>query len=203
MNTQRRTSLGRIILYVLSLGTLVYALGIVVFGVVALATQLAAGTIRPTMYWSEGQMQFTDTGDGTSGILIAGQGGAVVSSITGVSSSTVALYVTATLVTLLAQLALGVLALLLLKRLRSDRPFADSTWRIVAGSSVAVLTFGIVGQLLAWWTRVAVISESGGSNFSTSFVFEPLTVAITLSLALVAVAFRAAERLQYDSDGLV
>lgn len=193
---------GRILLLVLTLGTLVYALGVVVFGVADLVTQLASGDIRPTMYWSDNTYVFQDDGDG-GGVHISGLGGSVRAIVKGASAGTTALYVAATLVGLLTQFALGALALRMLSRFRAGRPFDRSAWRDVAASSIAVLAVGVVSQLLAWWSRISVIGESGGSRFSSAFVFEPLTVTIALALALVAVAFRSGERLQRDNEGLV
>lgn len=196
--------IGRALLLILAAGTLAYALGVVVFGAVDLAAQLTNGDIRPTMYWSSDQYRFTDTGDGHSGVQIAGgTGGPIATTVTGASGGTVAIYVASTIVGLLAELALGLLAVRLLSRLRSGRPFDRSAWRDVAASSAALLVLGIVSQLLAWWSRVAVIADAGGITFSTSFVFEPLTVTIGLALGLVALAFRSGERLQRDNEGLV
>ena len=195
--------LGRALLVVLSAGTLVYALGVVVFGVADLVTQLAGGDIRLTMYWAPGQFSYSDDGNGHSGVKIAGVGGAADSVITGLSGSAVALHTVSTIVGLLTQLALAVLAYRMLIRLRAGRPFGDAAWREVAASSAVVLGLGIASQLFAWWDRVAVIHESGGIMFSTAFVFEPLTVTIGLTLAIVAVAFRSGERLQRDTEGLV
>lgn len=193
---------GRILLLILTLGTLAYALGVVVFGVVDLVTQLASGDIRPTMYWADNIYQFQDDGDG-GGMHISGLGGSVSAIVTGASPGTTALYIATTLVGLMTQFALGALALRMLSRFRAGRPFDRSAWRDVAASSIAVLGVGVASQLLAWWSRVAVIGESGGSRFSTGFVFEPLTVTVALALALVAVAFRFGERLQRDTEGLV
>lgn len=193
---------GHVLLLTLTLGTLVYALGVVIFGVADLVTQLASGDIRPTMYWSNNIYQFQDDGNGT-GMHISGLGGSVSAIVTGASPGTVALHIAATLVGLTTQLALGVLALRMLGRFRAGRPFDRSAWRDVAASSIAVLAVGVASQLLAWWTRVAVITESGGARFSTAFVFEPLTVTVALALALVALAFRFGERLQHDTEGLV
>jgi hypothetical protein len=69
-----------------------------------------------------------------------------------------------------------------------------------------VVVFGSgVSQLLAWWSRVAIIHDAGGIRFSTAFEFDPLTVTIglTLTLTLVALAFRVGEGLQQDSEGLI
>jgi hypothetical protein len=196
--------LGRALLLILSAATIAYALGVVVFGVIDLITQLANGDIRPTMYWASDGFRFTDTGDGHSGVQIAGgTGGPIATTVTGVSAGTIAIYVVATLFGLLAQLTLGVFALRLLRRLRSGHPFGSSAWRDVAATSGALLAIGVISQLLAWWSRVAVIADAGGGTFSTGFVFEPLTVTIGLALALVAVAFRTGERIQRDTEGLV
>ncbi|MDP9026621.1 MAG: hypothetical protein M3N46_03580 [Actinomycetota bacterium] len=192
----------RILLLVLTLGTLAYALGVVVFGVIDLITQLATGDIRPTMYWSDNIYLFQDDGDG-SGVHISGLGGSVGAIVRGISAGTTAIYIASTLVGLLTQFALGALALRMLSRLRAGRPFDRSAWRDVAASSIAVLAVGVVSQLLAWWSRVAVIRESGGDRFSTAFVFDPLTVTVALALAIVAIAFRWGERLQRETEGLV
>jgi hypothetical protein len=195
---------GRALVLVLTAGTVAYALGAIVFGIVDLITQLANGDIRPTMYWATDSYRFTDTGDGHSGVQIAGgTGGPITTTVTGASAGTVAIFVLATVVGLLAQLALAVFAVRLLERLRAGHPFARSAWRDVAATSAALLLLGVVSQLLAWWSRVAVITDAGGGTFSTAFVFEPLTVTIGLALALVAVAFRFGERLQRDTEGLV
>jgi len=202
--SEGRTRLGRVLVLILIAGTVAFALGAIVFGVVDLITQLANGDIRPTMYWATDQYRFTDTGDGRSGVQIAGgTGGPITTTVTGASGGTVAIYVVATAVGLLAQLALAVFALRLLGRLRAGSPFARSAWRDVAGTSAMLLVLGVVGQLLAWWSRVAVIADAGGRTFSTQFVFEPLTVTLGLALALVAVAFWFGERLQRDTEGLI
>jgi hypothetical protein len=194
--------LGRIVLLALTLGTLVYALGVVVFGVADLVIQLASGEIRPTMYWSDNTYLFQDDGDG-SGMHVSGLGGSVSALVRGASVGATVLYAAAMLVGLLTQFALGALALRMLSRFRAGRPFDRSAWRDVAASSIAVLAVGVLSQLLAWWSRISIISESGGSRFSSAFVFEPLTVTIALALALVAVAFRFGERLQRDTEGLI
>ncbi len=203
MNTQTSVSIGRVLLFAVSIATLAWALGVVVFGSVDLITQLANHTIRPTMYWTPHLVQFTDQGDGKSGVDIAGDGGSITTSVTGVSGQTVAIYFAATSATLLIQLALGAVALALLVRLRSGRPFGNAAWRLVAAASIVVLTLGVVSQLLAWWSRIAIIHDAGGMRFSTAFEFDPLSVTIGLTLALVAIAFRVGERLQRDSEGLI
>ncbi|HMH58711.1 MAG TPA: hypothetical protein VK537_05980 [Galbitalea sp.] len=203
MSTRSSTRTVRILLFAVSVATLAWVLGAVVFGTVDLATQLANHTIRPTMYWATDQVRFTDQGDGQSGVDISGEGGAVTTSVTGVSTSTIAIFAAATIVRLLIQLVLGVLALMLLGRLRSGRPFAKAAWRLVAALSVVVLAFAIISQLLAWWSRLAIIRDAGGDTFSTAFVFDPLTVTIGLTLALVALAFRFGEQLERDAEGLV
>ena len=193
----------RALLLLLSAITIAYALGVVVFGVIDLITQLAGGSIRMTMYWSADQYRFTDTGDGRSGVAIAGGIGPAETTITGVTVGTVAIHVAATAVGLLAQVAVGIVAIRLLGRLRGGRPFDRSAWREVALASAVVLCLGIASQLLGWWARAAVVTDSGGATFSTAFVFDPLTVTIGLALAIVAVAFRSGERLQRETDGLV
>lgn len=183
---------------------LTYALGVIVFGVIALAAQLAAGRISPTLYWNSDQFSFTSEGFEGSHVQIAGAGGGVVTNVTGASGGTVAVYVLATVVGMLTQAALAVLALRLVQRIRAGRPFAGAAWREVAALSAILLGLGVTTQLLNWWTRVAVLADAHGStSFSTAFVFEPLTVTIGLALALVAVAFRYGERLQRDTSGLV
>jgi hypothetical protein len=203
MNSDTTNRLGRGLLVVLSAATIVYVLGVVVFGIADLASQLAAHDIRITMYWAPGEFSYSDDGDGHSGVKIAGVGGAADTVVTGISGSVIALHVVSTAVGLLTQVALGVLAYRLLLRLRAGRPFGNSAWREVAISSVVVLGIGIASQLLAWWDRVAVNLQSGGLMFSNAFVFEPLTVTIGLTLALIAVAFRTGERMQRDTEGLV
>lgn len=194
----------RIVLTVISLGTLVWALGVEVFGVVALVAQLAAGHIQPTMYWLSDQYSFTSLGFENSPVQIRGAGGATVTTVSGASSGTVAVYVLATLVGLLTQATLGALAFRLLRRLRAAQPFRDAAWREVAAFSGILVVLGVGTQLLAWWTRVAVISDANGStSFSTAFQFEPLSITIGLVLALVAIAFRHGERLQDDAEGVV
>ena len=80
--------------------------------------------------------------------------------------------------------------------------FADSIATLAWAFGVVV--FGsVVSQLLAWWSRVAIIHDAGGMRFSTAFEFDPLTVTIGLRLTLVALAFRVGERLQRDSEGLI
>lgn len=197
------TRVARVTLFILSVAALAWALGTFIFGTVDLVTQLAAHTIRPTMYWTHGYSQFTDEGDGHSGVKIAGYGGAITTSVTGVSAGTVAVFVAATIVKLLTQLVLGGLAITFLERLRSGRVFDNATWRLVAAASASVLAIGVVSQLLAWWSRVAIVDDAGGGSFSKVFVFDPLTITIGLTLALVAFAFRAGEKLRADTVGLV
>jgi hypothetical protein len=203
MNAITANRLGRALLVVLSAGVIVYVLGVVVFGVADLVAQLSAHDIRLTMYWAPGEFSYSDDGNGHSGVKIAGVGGAAETVITGISGSVVALHVVSTVVGMLTQLALGVLAYRMLLRLRAGTPFGNAAWREVAVSSVVVLGLGIASQLLAWWDRVAVNMQSGGIMFSNAFVFEPLTVTIGLTLALIAVAFRTGERMQRDTEGLV
>lgn len=203
MSTRSSARTVRILLLAVSVATLAWALGAVVFGVVDLATQLANSTIRPTMYWATDEVRFTDQGDGRSGVDISGEGGSVTTSVTGVSTGTIAIFAAASIVRLLIQFTLGALALMLLERLRSGRPFGKAAWRLVAALSVVVLAFAIVSQLLAWWSRLAIIKDAGGVTFSTAFVSDPLTVTIGLTLALVALAFRVGEQLERDTAGLV
>ena len=79
-------------------------------------------------------------------------------------------------------LALGAAGLSLLGHLRSGRPFGNAAWRLVAAASSVVLTLGVVSQLLAWWSRVAIIHDAGGIRFSTAFEFDPLTVTRGMTL---------------------
>jgi len=203
MNTVVTNRLGRALLIVLSAVTIAYALGVVVFGVIDLITQLAGGSIRMTMYWSADQYRFTDTGDGRSGVAIAGGIGPAETTITGVTAGTIGVHIAATVVGLLTQLAVGIVAIRLLGRLRAGRPFDRSAWREIALASAVVLALGIASQLLGWWARAAVVADSGGGTFSTAFVFDPLSVTVGLALTIVAVAFRSGERLQRETDGLV
>ena len=203
MTTVLHARAGRILLFIITIVTLVWALGVLVFGTVDLISQLAQHTLRPTMYYDYDFYSFVDTGDGLSRIRIAGEGGAVVTAITGVSVWPTVLYAASVIVRLLIQLALGALALGLLERLRSGRPFGDAAWRRVAALSITVLAFGIASQLIAWWARLAILAEAHGQHFSTAFVFEPLTVTVGLALVLVAVAFRVGERLQRETEGLI
>jgi hypothetical protein len=195
--------LAHALLLIFSAVTIAYALGVVVFGVIDLITQLAGGSIRMTMYWSADQYRFTDTGDGRSGVEISGGIGPAETAISGITGGTVAIHIAATVVGLLAQLSVGIVAIRLLGRLRAGRPFDRSAWREIALASAVVLSLGIAYQLLTWWARAAVVADSGGGTFSTAFVFDPLTVTIGLALAIVAVAFRSGERLQRETDGLV
>jgi len=203
MTTVTSSRVGRAVLLALSAGTVVYALAVVVFGIVDLVVQLSTGEIRPTMYWSKNVYLFTDDGDGTNGVHISGVGGSVGAIIIGASPTTVAIYVTATVVGLLTQVALGALAIRMVARLRTGRPFDRSASRDVGASSIVVLALGITSQLLDWWARLAVIAQSGGGRFSTEFVWEPLTVTIGLTLAIVAFAFRSGEQLQRETEGLI
>lgn len=203
MPSRTSTPAIRIVLITIGLATLAWALGVVVFGTVDLITQLTTHTIRPTMYWALDQYRFTDEGDGRSGVKISGDGGGVTTAVTGVSRGTIGIYAAATIVRLLIELALGALAVTLIQRFRSGRPFVGAAWRLVAATSVAVLALGIVSQLLAWWSRLAIIADAGGITFSKAFVFDPLTVTIGLTLALVAIAFRVGEHLQHETEGLI
>ncbi|MEO7720435.1 MAG: hypothetical protein ABIS08_00805 [Pseudolysinimonas sp.] len=189
-------------LLILSAGTVIYALGVVVFGIIDLATQLASGEIRPTLYWSPNTYLFQDDGNG-GGVHVSGLGGSVSAIVTGESVGTTVIYIVATVFGLLTEIALGILAVRMLRRLRTGHPFDRSAWREVVASSVVVLGVGVASQLLAWWSRVAIIDEAGGDRFSRSFVFDPLTVTVALVLVIVAVAFRFGERLQRDTEGLV
>ncbi len=203
MNNITASRFGRAFLVALSAGTIVYVLFVIVFGTIDLVTQLAVHNIRLTMYWAPGEFSYSDDGNGHSGVKIAGVGGAADSVITGLSGAVVAIHVVSAVVGMLTQVALAVLAYRMLLRLRSGRPFGNAAWREVAISSVVVLGLGLASQLLAWWDRVAVNTESGGIMFSNAFEFEPLTVTIGLTLAIVAVAFRTGERLQRETEGLI
>ncbi|HEV7742702.1 MAG TPA: hypothetical protein VGO65_09810 [Pseudolysinimonas sp.] len=197
------TRIGRWFLIVLNAGTVVYALGVIVFGVIDLVTQLANGNLRVLMYWAPGEFSYRDADGGGNGVQVSGDGGQADTIVTGLSASTIVLGSIAVVVGMLTQVALAVLAVRMLGRLQQGRPFDRAAWREVALSSGIVLGLGIASQLLAWWVRVAVVTESGGMMFSTAFVFEPLTVTIGLTLAIVAMAFRSGARLQRDTEGLV
>ena len=199
-----RSSPTRTVLLVLSALTVAWVLGVVVFGLVALVTQLANGDIQPLMYWRTGYTSFTVDSNLGGTVQMGGQGGSTVITATGASAGTVAIYVAATVVGMLTQVALGLLGLRMVSRLRAGLPFNRGAWREVVTLSVAVLGLGIAAQLLGWWSRVALIADSKGTEaFSTSFVPEPLTIALGLAVLLVGVAFRFGEQLQADNDGLV
>ena len=194
----------RALLLLLTAAALTYVLGVVVFGVVALVTQLTNGVIQPTMYWTSEYSRFTVDSNPGGTVQMAGEGGSTIITATGASASTVVLYVASVITGMLAQLALGVLALRIFTRLRTGAPFQRAAWREAATISCAVLVLGIAGQLLSWWTRVALLSDTNGvTSFTTAFVPEPLTLALGFALALVAVAFHFGEKLQADTAGLV
>jgi hypothetical protein len=195
--------LGRGVLVVLSAGTVVYALGVIVFGIVDLVTQLANGDLRVLMYWAPGEFSYQNADGGPNGVQVSGQGGQADTIVTGLSTPTLVLGSIAAAVGMLTQAALAILAVRMLGRLQRGRPFDRAAWREVALSSGVILGLGVASQLLAWWVRAAVVTESGGTMFSTAFMFEPLTVTIGLTLAIVAAAFRSGARLQRDAEGLV
>jgi hypothetical protein len=198
------TSPRRLLLLVLTVLTLIWVLGTLVFTVVDLVTQIANGTITTTVYQREGLWSFQDTGDGRPGApVIAGGAGPVAVSITGLSGSAIALHLIVVIVDLLPQLALGVVALRLFGRMMRDAPFAGPLAREATIASIALLAIAIVGAFLGWVERVVIDAESGSGGFTSTFAIDPLLITAGLVLLLVAAVFRSGERLQRETEGLV
>jgi hypothetical protein len=104
---------------------------------------------------------------------------------------------------MLPQVALGVVAVRLLRRLLRDAPFAGPLAREAAIAAVALLSIAMVGAFLGWIERIVIGAESGSTGFTPVFAIEPLLVTSGFVLLLVAAVFRSGERLQRDTDGLV
>jgi hypothetical protein len=194
----------RIALTVVGVTTVLWAAAVVVAGGSDKFGHLAAGRIRMAMYWEPGGYQFTTYGFDGSPIRISGDDGGSVVTVVGASDAATAVSAAAAVIGLLIPAALGVFALRLLLRLRAAEPFRDAAWKDVAAVGAVLVVLGLGGQLLDWWSRVAVIAEANGlTSFSTSFHFDPMTITVGLMLALVAVVFRYGEQLQRDVDGTV
>lgn len=197
--------MARVGLVALSALTIGWALGVILFGIVDIVTQLAAGQVRVTMLWNSNDFRFTDTGDGRPGApqIFGGTGGPIDTTITGLSASAVAVHVLARIAALLPQLVLALVAVRLIRRLLAGRVFARAAARDAAVAAIALLAIGTISQMLAWWSRVVIVDESGGGTFSRRFDFDPLAVTGGLVLLLVAAVFRIGERIQRDTEGLV
>jgi hypothetical protein len=198
------TSPRRIGLLTLTVLALIWVLGTLVFTTVDLITQASSGVITTTLYEKDGMWSFQDTGDGRADApVIAGGAGPVQVSVSGLSPSAVVLHLIVMMLGMLPQVALGVIAIRLLRRLLREAPFAGPLAREAAVAAVALLAIAIAGGFLGWIERMLIGAESGSSTFISVFVIEPLLVTAGLVLLLVAAVFRTGERLHRDTEGLV
>jgi hypothetical protein len=198
------TSPRRIGLLILTVLALVWVLGTLMFTTVNLITQASSGLITTTLYQMDGMWSFQDTGDGRADApVIAGGAGPVQVSVSGLSPSAIVLHLVVLVLGMLPQVALGIVAIRLLRRLLREAPFAGPLAREAAVAAVALLAIAVVGAFLGWIERIVIGAESGSRTFVSVFAIEPLLVTAGLVLLLVAAVFRSGERLQRDTEGLV
>ncbi|MFT4285601.1 MAG: hypothetical protein QM598_12275 [Protaetiibacter sp.] len=180
-------------------------LGVVVFGTADLVTQLLAGTTVVTLHARPEGWTFGFPGPG--GAATEGRETEIVAAVSGLSGGATAIGATAIAVGLLAWVILGLAGLALLRGIRTGRPFGRPIVRQVTLAGVGLLVLGTASQLMRWWATNATLDEFGVENNEWVYLrdlrFDPLTVAIGLTLLLAALAFRAGERLQRDAEGLV
>jgi len=178
--------------------------GVLVLSVVDLAFQLSSGVIRTTLFWNGDNARFTDTGDGSPGApFISGAGGPVLVSVAFLSTPVVVLHAITTIVALLPQVTLGIVAVRVISRVTRGAVFVGPAAREATIAATALLALGTVGAFLAWVERLAIREASGSLTFDPVFSIDPLIVTGALVLFLVAAAFRSGQRLQREVDGLV
>lgn len=200
MNTTPR----RVGLLTLTVLAIIWVLGTLVFAVVDLITQITNGIVTTTLFQTDGLWSFTDTGDGSPDApVITGGAGPVAVSVTGLSSAATALHLVVSVVAVLPQLALGVVAVRLLRRMMQEAPFAGPLAREAVVAAAALLVIATVGSFLGWVEQIVIGAESGSGGFTPTFVVDPLLVTSGLVLLLIAAVFRSGERLQRDTEGLV
>jgi hypothetical protein len=183
-----------------------YTLVVAVFAVTNIFVQAVAGTA--TLQLTGGPANQTGFGEftsvGTNGMQIIGRADTVSVFIPGLSGGSLALKYFGDLLGVIAQFALATCAVALGRGLLRGQPFSRAATRGALAAAVALLVVGVLAQVVAWLARVAILNEAGSYDFSrTAFTFDPLLVTVGLALVLVVGAFRAGERLQRDTEGLV
>lgn len=144
---------------------------------------------------------------GPGGVPADGRETALTFAVTGLSAGAIAICNAAIALGILAWAVVGLGALNLLRGIRRGRPFERGIVRQVAIAGIALLVLGTATQLVGWWASNAVIDEFGVNNNAWVYLrepdFQPLTLAVGLTLLLTALAFRTGTRLQRDAEGLV
>ena len=184
---------------------LAVCLGVVVFGTVELAMQIASGTTFIGLHVRPDGLPFGF--EGPVGVETLGRETILESAVTGLSAGATAIGTAAGAARILTWLVLGLATFTLLRGIRVRRAFDRGVVRHVAMAGVALLVLGTVAQLLGWWATNAALDEFGVENNAWVYLreleFHPLTLAVGLTLLLAALAFRAGERLQRDAEGLI
>jgi Protein of unknown function (DUF2975) len=144
---------------------------------------------------------------GPAGVPADGHETALTFAVTGLSTGANVICNAAIVLGILAWAVVGLAALNLLRAIRRGRPFERGIVRQVAIAGIALLVLGTATQLVGWWASNAVIDEFGVNNNAWVYLrdldFQPLTLAVGLTLLLAALAFHAGTRLQRDVEGLV
>jgi hypothetical protein len=192
----------RVAIWLLSAVALLYGLTVAVFGVVDIATQVAARAATLTV--EQGSVGFGDfTVVGEAGIGYGGSVGTAVLHVQNPPTPLLLLAQAGTACTVVVHLTLAIAAVVLGRALLRGRPFDAIVTRALEVAVVSLLGFGLAAQMLDWAGDVAILDYLGDQQFSRGFTFSPLVVTGALALALVAVAFRSGTRLQRDTEGLV
>ena len=196
---------GRAALVTLLAVVLAVSLGIVVVGTVDLVLQIANGTAFIPLRGQPEALAFTFPGPG--GVVTHGSETVIVSAITGLSAGTTAISTAAGAAGILTWVVVGLAVLTLLRGIRTRRAFVRGVVHQVTVAGIVILALGTAAQLLGWWAANAALDELTDANnewaYVRDFEFQPLTVAVGLTLLLTGLAFRAGERLQRDAEGLI
>jgi hypothetical protein len=141
------------------------------------------------------------------GVTADGHETALTFGVTGLSIGADVICDAAIVLGILTWVVVGFATLNLLRGIRRARPFERRVVRQIAIAGIALLVLGTASQLVGWWATNAVIDEFGENNNAWVYLrdldFQPLIVAVGLTLLLVALAFRVGTRLQRDTEGLV
>lgn len=180
-------------------------LATVVSQTVNLVGQILGGTTFVTLRARPEGWPFGIAGPGQ--VPAEGRETALTFAVTGLSTGADVLCNATIVLGILAWVVVGLAALNLLRGIRRRRPFERGIVRQVAIAGIALLVLGTATQLVGWWALNAVIDEFGVNNNAWVYLrdldFQPLTLAVGLTLLLAAVAFRTGTRLQRDTEGLV
>lgn len=180
-------------------------LATVVTGTVNLVGQILGGTTFITLRARPEGWPFGIAGPG--GLPTHGHETALTFAVTGLSTGANVICNATIVLGILTWVVAGFAALNLLRGIRRGRPFERRIVRQVAIAGIALLVLGTATQLVGWWAANAVINEFGENNNAWVYLreldFNPLTIAVGLTLLLAALAFRVGTRLQRDTEGLV